>query len=66
MGDHEESLKTEYHDISMKIKLISIRFGSTFGTLRFNEKYIFYVVSSFAPFWDYKPTNAIQVASPGV
>ena len=32
MGDHERTLKIEYADIRMKIKLILTRLGSTFGT----------------------------------
>ena len=37
MGDHEGTLQIEYDD-TMKTKLILNRFGSTFGTLRFNKK----------------------------
>ena len=39
MGDHEGTLQIEYDDISMKTKLILTRFGGTFGTLRFDERY---------------------------
>ena len=41
LGDHEGTLQTEYDDLNKKIKLILTRFGSTFGTLRFDEKSIF-------------------------
>ena len=38
MREHEGTLEIEYDDISMKTKLILTRFGSFFGTLRFDEK----------------------------
>ena len=38
MGDH----KIKHDDIRMKTKLISTRFGSTFGTLRFDESFFSY------------------------
>ena len=38
MGDHEGTLQFEYGDIIMKAKLILIRFGWTFETLRFDER----------------------------
>ena len=38
MGDHDVTLQYEYDDTTMKTKLIFIRFGSNFGTLRFNGK----------------------------
>ena len=49
-------------------------FGSTFGTLRFDEKSFFNTFLDFAPYWEYKPTNgdaidailAIHADSPGV
>ena len=41
MGDHEGTLKVEYDDIRMTTKLILTRFGSTFGTLRIDEKSFF-------------------------
>ena len=50
----------------MKTKLILIRFGSTFGTLRFIEKSFFHTSLKFTPYWDYKPTNAFHAVSPGV
>ena len=40
-GYYEGTLKIEYDDISMKTKLILTHFGSTFGTLRFDEKAFF-------------------------
>ena len=66
MGDHDGTLQDECDDISMKTKLISTRFGGTFGTLRFNEKSFFSTLLGFTPSWDFKPTNAIHVDSPGV
>ena len=39
MGDHEKTLQNEYEDITMKTKFLLTRFGSTFGTLRFDEKF---------------------------
>jgi len=41
MGDYDGSLKTEFDDITKETKLTLTRFGSTFGTLRFNEKSFF-------------------------
>ena len=66
LGDHEGTLKIEYDDLNKKTNLILKRFGGTFGTLRFNEKSFFRTLLGFAPFWDYKPTNAIQADSPFV
>ena len=63
MGDHEGPLQIEYDDISMRAKLILTRFGSVFGTLRFNEKSFFDVLIKFSLSWDYKPTNAIHADS---
>ena len=65
-GDHEGTLQIEYDDLNEKTKLILTRFGSTFGTLRFDEKSFFDSLLDFTPFWDYKPTNAIHADSPGV
>ena len=42
------------------------RFGSTFGTLRFDEKSFFHTLLGFTPYWDYNPTNAIHADSPVV
>ena len=50
----------------MKTELILTRFGSTFGTLKFDEKSFFDTLLGFTPFWDYKPTNAFHADSPGV
>ena len=50
MGDHEETLKIEYDDISTKTKPILTRFGSTFGKLRFDEKPFFKILLGFTPF----------------
>ena len=66
LGDHEDTLQIEYDDLNKKVKLILTRFGSTFGTLRFDEKSFFHTIIGFAPYWDYKPTNAIHADSPGV
>ena len=66
LGDHKGTLKNEYDDITKKTKLILTRFGSTFGTLRFDEKWFFNTLLGFLPFWDYKPTYAIHADSPGV
>ena len=37
LGDHEGTLQIEY-DLNKKTKFFSTRFGSTFGTLKFDEK----------------------------
>ena len=66
LGDHEGTLKIEYDDLNKNVKLILTRFGSTFGTLSFDEKYFLHTILSFDPYWDYKPTNAIHADSPGV
>ena len=66
LGDIEGTLKIEYDDLNKKTKLILTRFGSTFGTLIFDEKSFFYTLLGFTPYWDYKPTNAISADAPGV
>ena len=66
MGDHERTLQIEYDDDTMEAKLLLTRFGSTFGTLKFDERSFFNTVLGFAPYWDYKPTNAIHADSSGV
>ena len=66
MGDRERNQQIEYDDISMKIKLILTRCGSTFGTLRFDEKSFIITLLTFTPYWDYTPTIAIHADSPGV
>ena len=66
LGDHEGTLQTEYDDLNKKNKLLLIRFGSTFGALRFDEKSFFHTLLGFTPFWDYKPTNAFHADFPGV
>ena len=66
LGDHEGTLQNEYDDLNKKVKIILTRFGSTFGTLRFDEKSFFHTILGFDPYWDYKPTNAIHADSPGV
>ena len=65
-GDHEGTLQIEYYDLNKKTKLILTRFGSTFGTLRFDEKSFFRTLSKFEPYWDQKPAKAIHADSPGV
>ena len=42
------------------------RFGSTIGTLRFDDKPFFHTLLKFEPYWDYKQTNAFNADSPGV
>ena len=37
LGDHEGTLQIEYDDLNKKTKPTLTRFGSTFGTLRFDE-----------------------------
>ena len=66
MGDQEGTLKTEYDDISMKIKLNLTRFGGIFGRLTFDKKSCLKALMGFTPFWDYKPTNTIRAETPGV
>ena len=65
MGDHEGTLQIEYDDFSLKTKLLLTHFGSTFGTLRFDEKSLFKTLLGFKPYGDYMPTNAIHTDSPG-
>ena len=66
LGNHEGSLKIEYDELNKKVKLILTRFGSTFETLRFDEKSFFHTLLGFDPYWDYKPTNANHADVPGV
>ena len=66
LGDHEGTLQIEYDDLNKRIKLVLKRFGSTFGTLRFDKKSFFHIFSGFEPYWDYKPTNAFNADAPGV
>ena len=67
MGDHEGTNQTEYDDNSMKTKIRLTRFGSTFGTLKFDAKTVFTnTLLGFTPYWVYKPTNPIHVDSLGV
>ena len=64
-GDHEKTLQIESDDLDKKTKLFLTRFGSTFGTLRFDEKSLFHTFLKFEPYWDYKPTNAFNSIAPG-
>ena len=41
LGDHEGTIQIEYDDLNKKTKPILTRFGSTFGTLRFDENIFF-------------------------
>ena len=66
LGDHKQTLQIEYDDLNKKTKLSLTRFGSTFGTLRFDEKSFFHTVLGFTPYWDYKPTNAFHAKFPAV
>ena len=50
----------------METKLTLTRFGSTFGTLKIDEKSFFNILSGFTPNCDYKPTNAIHADSRGL
>ena len=50
IGDHEETLKVEYDDISMKTKPIF----SGFEFLRFDKRSFFHTFLKFEPYWDYK------------
>ena len=66
LGGHEGILQIEYDDLNKKVKLILTRFGEASGTLRFDKKSFFHTILGFAPYWDYKPTNAIHADTPGV
>ena len=66
LGDHEGTLKIENDDLNKKVELILTRFGSTFGSLRFDEKSFFHTLLGFDAYWDYKPTNAIHPDASGV
>ena len=66
LGDHQGTSQIEYDDFNKKFKPILTRFGSTFGTFRFDKKSFFDTFLKFEPYWDYKPTNAIHADSPGV
>ena len=50
----------------MKTKPNLTQFGSTFGTLRIDEKSFLNFLLGFTPYWDYKPNKAIDADSPGV
>ena len=66
MADLEKTLQIEYDAISMKTKLLLTLFAENFGTLRNDGKSFLKTLFGLAPYWDYKPPNAIQVDSPGV
>ena len=65
-GDHEGTLQINYDDLNKKVKLVLTRFGSTFGTLKFDEKSFFHTILGSPPYWDYKPTNAFNSNGEGV
>ena len=50
----------------MKTKLTLTGFGSTFGTLRFDEESFSHKQLDFTPNLDYEPTNAIHADNPSV
>ena len=50
MGDHKGTLQIEYDDLTLKTKLILTRFGSTIGTLSFDEKSFPNTSMGFTPF----------------
>ena len=41
LGDHEGTLQIEYDELNKKVKLNLIRFGETFGALRFDKNRFF-------------------------
>ena len=51
-SDHEGTQQIEYDDSNKKNKLVLNCFGSTFGTLRFDEKSFFNTLLGFTPYWD--------------
>ena len=67
---HSEIIQIEYDDNSKKTKII-LKFKNNrgafgLGTLRFDESSFFHTLLGFTPYWEYKPTNSINVAIPGV
>ena len=66
MGDREGTVLISYDDISTKTKSILRRFGGIVGTLRSDETSFSITLLDFTPYWDYKPTEAIDADSPGV
>ena len=65
-GDHEGTIKIDYDDLTKKIKLILMRFGLLFGTLRFEERSFLNTVLGFTPYRDDKPNKAIHADIPGI
>ena len=53
LGDRERALQFEHDDLNKKIKQTFTRFGSKFGTSRFDERTFFYTFLGFVPYWDY-------------
>ena len=66
LGDHEGTLQAFYDELNKKTKPILTGFGSTFRTLRFDEKSFFNTLLGFTAYWDFKPTNAVHADSLGV
>ena len=60
LGDQRRTLQIEYDDLNKKTKPILTRFGSAFGTLRFDEKSFFHTLSGFTPFWDSKTNKCVS------
>ena len=50
LGDYPGTLQIEYDDLNKKTKLILTRFGSTFGTFRFDEKAFFHTLLGLDPY----------------
>ena len=51
LGDHKGTSKIENDHFGTKTKLTLTRFGGTFGTLRFDEKFFFGSLLGFTPYW---------------
>ena len=66
LGHYEGTLKFGYDDITWKTEFILTRFGSTFGTLRFDHNTSFKSLLKITPNWAYEPTNAIHADTPDV
>ena len=66
MGDHEETLRIYYDDITMKTRFILKQFGGNFKTLGFIENPFFNNLINFTLYGDFKPTNANHADSSGV
>ena len=65
---HNEIIEIEHDDITMKTKII-LKYKSgkdkfVLGTLRIDERSFFHTLLGFQPYWDYKPTNPVNVGMP--